>query len=146
MLGLLLVAVGILLLIQGKIEIIPQANIAFGCAYAFVALIWMIFAKRIDEFRIRKNIRNNRMVAGKKYNIPLSSIECITVIEDDYVETRELGSSTRYLKKDYLRNFEDDKFYILEFTNGRYLFFKKDSFPSKEDFDKLIEEIDKFDS
>ena len=35
-----------------------------------------------------------------------------------------------------------NKFYILEFTNARYIFFKKDSFSGKDEFDKLIAEIE----
>lgn len=140
--GIILAAISFLLLFRGYNDALAHAGIVFGLIYVFVDLGFLIFEKRIDEYRVRKSIRNNLEVIEKKYDISIDKCESVAVIEDDYVQLDELGSSTRYLKKDYLSNIEDDKFYILEFTNARYIFFKKDSFSGKDEFDKLIAEVE----
>lgn len=74
-------------------------------------------------------------------SIETKEIESITKIEDDTIIMKELGTTTVYLKSDYLRNTENEKSYIMEFTNGRFIFFKKDTFKTQERYQELIKEL-----
>ena len=46
------------------------------------------------------------------------------------------------MMEDYISYQESEKFYILEFKNGRYIFFKKELFENKESFDSIIKTIE----
>lgn len=139
--GLVLVAEGFLLRSQGRTGEFGDFSVIFGSVYGVLSLLALIYAKQIDVQRIRKSLKNNRKVLEKNGMLSALNEECVTVIENDYAEITERGTSTKYLKKDYVRNFEDEKFCILEFTNGRFIFFKKDTFSGKDEFSDVIREI-----
>ena len=82
--------------------------------------------------------------SAEKFNLPKDKIEVITEITDGYVEAIKLGTSTKFLLKDFLFDIDNEAFYILEFTNGRFLYFKKDAFETKEQYEELLEYIKRF--
>ncbi|AIN92928.1 hypothetical protein JO40_01305 [Treponema putidum] len=43
-------------------------------------------------------------------------------IKENYIECESYNTITKYLINDYVRNFEEEKFYIIEFTNWRYIY------------------------
>lgn len=139
--GIVIVVLGFLLRAQGRVVEFGNFSVIFGSIYGFLSLCFLIFAKRIDEKRVRKSLQNNRKIMEKNGKLSLSGVESVTVIENDYVETTARGTSTKYLKKDYVRNFDDGSFFVLEFTNGRFIFFKKDTFSGKDEFSNVIREI-----
>ena len=77
-------------------------------------------------------------------NLTEDKTEFITEVTDDYVETTKLGTSTKFLLKDFLSDIKNEEFYILKFTNGRFLYFKKDAFESKEQYEEMLEYIKRF--
>jgi hypothetical protein len=101
----------------------------------------LIFARRIYLHRTQKSIQKQDRIIKAQYNIPEGSVESITEIKEDTVETRELGNTLIYKKEDFIRDYESNKFYILEFTNGRFLYFKKETFKNEEKYFSMIKEI-----
>ncbi len=108
---------------------------------AVYAVIQIAFSKKIDLKRLKKGIRKNIKVAEEKYNYSMEKMEVITEIKDDYIESTTLDTTIKYQKKDYITHFENELFYIIEFTKGRYLFFKKEIFKDKDAFLEIINEI-----
>ncbi|UTC51189.1 hypothetical protein [Treponema sp. OMZ 855] len=115
-----------------------------GVSYILWVLAEIIFAKQIYLRKLKKNLRKQYALAAEKFNLPKDKIEVITEITDGYVEAIKLGTSTKFLLKDFLFDIDNEAFYILEFTNGRFLYFKKDAFETKEQYEELLEYIKRF--
>lgn len=112
-----------------------------GAIYCLRSLFAIIFMKRIYKSRLIKSLKKYYATARQKYNIN-DNYEETTEIKDGYLVSSSLDTITKYSLKDYIRNFENEKFYILEFTNGRFIFLKKQTFENKEKYDELIKEIE----
>lgn len=108
---------------------------------AVYAVIQIAFSKKINLKRLKKGIRKNIKLVEEKYNYSMEKMEVITEIKDDYIESTTLDTTIKYQKKDYITHFENELFYIIEFTKGRYLFFKKEIFKDKDAFLEIINEI-----
>lgn len=108
---------------------------------AVYAVIQIAFSKKINLKRLKKGIRKNIKLVEEKYNYSMEKMEVITEIKDDYIESTTLDTTTKYQKKAYITHFENELFYIIEFTKGRYLFFKKEIFKDKDAFLEIINEI-----
>ena len=131
---------GIIVIYWGIIKEYRSLIIIFGVV-TIVCLLELIFARRIYLHRTQKSIQKQDRIIKAQYNIPEGSVESITEIKEDTVETRELGNTLIYKKEDFIRDYESNKFYILEFTNGRFLYFKKETFKNEEEYFSMIKEI-----
>ena len=143
-------ALGILMIVYGfkfhKLNKSDYLHLAYfffllGIVYCFRSIFAIIFAKQNLKSRIIKNFKKYNAVARQKYNIN-ETYESTTEIKDGYIETSSLDTVTKFSLKDYVSKSENEKFYIFEFTNGRYIFFKKETFPNKEKYDELVNEIE----
>ncbi len=108
---------------------------------AVYAVIQIAFSKKIYLKRLKKGMRKNVKLVEEKYNYSMEKMEAIMEIKDNYIESTTLDTTTKYQKKDYITHFENELFYIIEFTKGRYLFFKKETFKDKDAFFEVINEI-----
>ena len=113
-----------------------------GIVYCIRALFAIIFLKRNYKSRMIKNMKKYYTTIRQKYNLD-ETYEVITEIKDGYIESSSLGTITKYSLKDYISKSENERFYIFEFTNGRYLFFKKECFKTQEAYDELVNEFEK---
>lgn len=112
--------------------------------YTLWGIAEIIFAKQIYLRKVKKRMRKQYALIAKEFNLPEDKTEFITEVTDDYVETTKLGTSTKFLLKDFLSDIKNEEFYILKFTNGRFLYFKKDAFESKEQYEEMLEYIKRF--
>lgn len=113
-----------------------------GIVYCIRALFAIIFLKRNYKSRMIKNMKKYYATIRQKYNLD-ETYEVITEIKDGYIESSSLGTITKYSLKDYISKSENERFYIFEFTNGRYFFFKKKCFKTQEAYDELVNEFEK---
>jgi len=72
-----------------------------------------------------------------------SNYRSTTVFADDYVDTIHEDSIIKYYYKDFVCSGANDKWYILEFSKGKMLCFKKESFESEKAFDDIVAQINK---
>lgn len=144
-------AIGIIMIILGfsflKIDesdylFFPSFFLILGTIYFIRSVFAIIFLKRNYKSRLVKSLKEYNAIARQKYNIN-DTYEVTTEIKDGYIESSSLDTISKYSLKDYITNFENDRFYIIEFTNGRYIFLKKETFEYKEKYDELINEIEK---
>lgn len=88
-----------------------------------ISCINIIFAKRINNKNLEKNILKNYKTISKNYNHDFLEPTDLNIrIENGFVETESLGCITKYPVEDYIRNFKEDRFSIFEFKNGKYIF------------------------
>ena len=120
---------------------VPCFILILGIIYFIRSLFAIIFLKRNYKSRLIKNLKKYNATVRQKYNIN-DTYEAITEIKDGFIESSMLGTITKYSLKDYIAKLENERFYILEFTNGRYIFLKKDSFENKEQYNELIKELE----
>ena len=113
----------------------------FGIFYIIRSMIGLIFLEREYKARVAKKLKKYDAEVLKRYNIS-ENIETIIEVTDSYIETVSLGTISRYNLQDYITNSESEKFYILEFSNGRYIFLKKEIFGKKENYDAIIKTIE----
>ena len=132
--------IGVILAIIGIIGKYTLLQI-LGLLYLTWGLIESAFARQRYLRYNRKNMRKNLEATAKQYGIADTAIESVTNIEDDHIAMTERGTSTIYRKVDYLGNTENERSYIIEFTNGRYIYFKKSSFANKEHFLQVLHAI-----
>lgn len=104
-------------------------------------MIGLIFLEREYKARVAKKLKKYDAEVLKRYNIS-ENIETIIEVTDSYIETVSLGTISRYNLQDYITNSESEKFYILEFSNGRYIFLKKEILGKKENYDAIIKTIE----
>jgi len=109
--------------------------------YFIRAVFANIFLKKSYKSRLIKNLKKYNATVRQKYNIG-DTYETTTEIKDGYIESSSLGTITKYSLKDYVSKSENENFYIFEFTNGRYIFLKKENFPTKEKYDELVKEFE----
>ena len=141
-------ALGIIMIILGfnffkqseSIFFFPCFLLILGTVYVFRSIFGIIFLKRSYKSRLIKGLKKYNEATRKKYNIS-DTHEVATEIKDGYIETSSLGTIVKYSLKDYVTKLENERFYIFEFTNGRYIFFKKETFENKEKYDELVKEI-----
>ena len=112
--------------------------------YTLWCLAEIIFAKQRYVRKVKKNLRKQYALTAEQFNLPKDNIEVITEITDDYIETTKLGTSIKFLLKDFLSDMENEAFYILKFTNGRFVYLKKDVFETKTQYEELLEYIKRF--
>lgn len=112
-----------------------------GSVYFIRAVFANIFLKKSYKSRLIKNLKKYNATVRQKYNLG-DTYETTTEIKDGYIETSSLGTITKYSLKDYVSKSENENFYIFEFTNGRYIFFKKETFPTKEQYEELVKEFE----
>ena len=105
------------------------------------SMIGLIFLEREYKARVAKKLKKYDAEVLKRYNIS-ENIETIIEVTDSYIETVSLGTISRYNLQDYITNSESEKFYILEFSNGRYIFLKKEILGKKENYDAIIKTIE----
>ena len=113
----------------------------FGIFYIIRSMIGLIFLEREYKARVAKKLKKYDAEVLKRYNIS-ENIETIIEVTDSYIETVSLGTISRYNLQDYITNSESEKFYILEFSNGRYIFLKKEILGKKENYDAIIKTIE----
>ena len=113
----------------------------FGIFYIIRSMIGLIFLEREYKARVAKKLKKYDAEVLKRYNIS-GNIETIIEVTDSYIETVSLGTISRYNLQDYITNSESEKFYILEFSNGRYIFLKKEILGKKENYDAIIKTIE----
>jgi predicted membrane protein len=113
-----------------------------GIVYCIRALFAIIFLKRNYKSHMIKNLKKYDATVRQKYNLN-DTYEITTEIKDGYIETSSLGTTTKYSLKDYISKSENERFYIFEFSNGRYFFFKKEAFKTQEAYDELVNEFEK---
>ena len=113
----------------------------FGIFYIIRSMIGLIFLEREYKARVAKKLKKYDAEVLKRYNIS-ENIETIIEVTDSYIETVSLGTISRYNLQDYITNSESKKFYIIEFSNGRYIFLKKETFKNKENYDSIIKIIE----
>ena len=102
-----------------------------------ISCINIIFAKKINNRNCKKNILKNYKTISKNYNHDfLESTDLNIKIENGFIETETLGSITKYSTEDYIKSFTEDRFYVFEFTNGKYIFINKEDLPQE-----LLEEF-----
>ena len=102
----------------------------FGIFYIIRSMIGLFFLEREYKARIAKKLKKYDAEVLKRYNI------------SENIETVSLGTICRYNLQDYITNSESKKFYIIEFSNGRYIFLKKETFKNKENYDSIIKIIE----
>ena len=141
-LGILMIVYGFKFYKLNKSDYFAYFLLLLGIVYCFRSIFGIIFAKQNFKSRIIKNLKKYNAVARQKYNIN-DTYESRTEIKDGYIETSSLDTVTKFSLKDYVSKSENEKFYIFEFTNGRYIFLKKETFPNKEKYDELVKEIEK---
>ena len=118
-----------------------SAVIILSGVYSIWGFFGVVFAKK-DFFNHNKNnLRRNILITAKQYGLETKEIESITEVENDKITIKEWGTTFVFFKSDYLRHTENEKSYIIEFTNGRFIYLKKTSFETKEHFLDLINEI-----
>lgn len=111
--------------------------------YTIISLAEAILAESLYIRSVKRNFIKNYKVVCKKYNIDFTkSQESCFKIQGNYIEDGSDDLCIKYFIGDYLRNFEEEKFYIIEFTGGRYTYFKKDTFSDKSEFDKIVAMIE----
>ena len=113
----------------------------FGIFYIIRSMIGLIFLEREYKARVAKKLKKYDAEVLKRYNIS-ENIETIIEVTDSYIETVSLGTISRYNLQDYITNSESKKFYIIEFSNGRYIFLKKEILGKKENYDAIIKTIE----
>lgn len=113
----------------------------FGIFYIIRSMIGLIFLEREYKARVAKKLKKYDAEVLKRYNIS-ENIETIIEVTDSYIETVSLGTISRYNLQDYITNSESERFYILEFSNGRYIFLKKEILGKKENYDAIIKTIE----
>ena len=113
----------------------------FGIFYIIRSMIGLIFLEREYKARVAKKLKKYDAEVLKRYNIS-ENIETIIEVTDSYIETVSLGTISRYNLQDYITNSESEKFYILEFSNGRYIFLKKEILGKKDNYDAIIKTIE----
>lgn len=113
-----------------------------GTVYVIWSLYSIIFLKRNYKSRLIKSLKKYNETVRQKYHIS-DTYEVITEIKDGYIETSSLGTITKYSLTDFVAKIENENFYIFEFTNGRYIIFKKSNFENIEKYDELVNEIEK---
>lgn len=113
----------------------------FGIFYIIRSMIGLIFLEREYKARVAKKLKKYDAEVIKRYNIS-ENIETIIEVTDSYIETVSLGTISRYNLQDYITNSESKKFYIIEFSNGGYIFLKKETFKNKENYDSIIKIIE----
>jgi hypothetical protein len=113
----------------------------FGILYIIRSMVGLIFLEREYKSRATKKLKKYDAEVLRRYNIS-ENIETTIEVTDSYVETVSLGTISRYNLQDYITNSESKKFYILEFSNGRYIFLKKETFKNKENYDSIIKIIE----
>ena len=127
--------------LKQKLDFMEMTFLLLGVLYASYSCFKLVNAEKADKKRLIKSYNKTFEMLEKQYDISLDNVETVTEIKDDCIESISMGTTTKYLKKDFVKYFEDDAFYILEFTVGRYLFFKKDIFSTQEEFLQIIKEI-----
>ena len=119
-------------------------GICLSGALAVFSLLNIIFAEKINNKNIRRNMERNFKVINKKYNRDFTEPQTsLTKIHDGIIEMESQDKVTKCFAKDYIKNWEEGRFYVLEFKNGSYIFFKKETFKTKDDFYAVINEIEK---
>lgn len=110
-----------------------------------VYLLWGLFEAIFAKNRYlnigRKNMKRNMELTAKQFNIDLKDFESVTKFNDEEIIMEERGTSTIYLKSDFVQHTENARSYIFEFTNGRFIYFKKDTFTTKENYLDILNEI-----
>lgn len=112
-----------------------------GTFYFFRSVFAIIFLKKSYKARLIKSLKKYNATTRQRYNIN-DTYEVTTEIKDGYIETSSLGIITKYSLNDYVKKLENEKFYIFEFTNGRYIFFKKETFKDADQYNELVKEIE----
>ncbi len=113
----------------------------FGIIYILRPTFGLLFLEKEYNSRVAKKIRKYEKDILKKYNLS-ENIEGSIEITDSYIETSSLGTISKYNLQDYVANHESEQFYILEFSNGRYIFIKKSLFNNTEQYEKVVREIE----
>lgn len=113
----------------------------FSFIFTLSFIFEIIFAKRRYFAYIQKNIKKNIEMTAKQYGFSLNRFESNTLITNDKVISESRGTSTTYLKSDFMNVSENDKSYILQFTNGRFIYFKKSTFNTNDEYLALINVI-----
>lgn len=141
----------IVVLLIGIIEIFISVffNNRYGFDFSLIALdllgivliirslAGLIFLEKSYNKRVLKRIQKQNKEIRKKYNIP--DFEENTVeISDDYIEVKGRNEIKRFENKDYVSNTESSDFYIIEFKQGEFLFFKKEIFENRQQFNSII--------
>ncbi len=92
-------------------------------ALVIASLVNIIFADRINRYYYKRSIKRNYKIVSKKYNYDFCEPTTVKIIiENDFVEVETLDQITKFYIKDYVRYFKEGRFYIFEFTNGKYIF------------------------
>lgn len=139
--GIVAILVGLWIRYLDKGDLFQYFLYIFGIIYILRPTLGLLFLEKEYNTRIAKKIRKYDKDILKKFNLS-ENIEGSIEITDSYIETSSLGTISKYNLQDYVANHESEQFYILEFSNGRYIFIKKDSFKDTEQYEKLVSEIE----
>lgn len=108
--------------------------------YSLYILRRLIFVKKDYIARYKKNMKKNFEIIKQQTGIPYDESQPSEVIfkydSIEYVD--KIGESKIFNLKDFVQIIDSDKSYIMEFTNGRFLFCYKKHFESKEELLSLL--------
>lgn len=102
----------------------------------------IIYSQKVNEKNIRRNFKKNFLVMKEKFSMS-GELDFTVKIYDDYLESISNDTTVKMEFKDYLNNYDEPEYYVLEFTQGRFIFLKKSAFESSEKFDEILGAIKK---
>lgn len=111
-----------------------------GSAYTLITVLLFIFAKEEYIRRFTKNYKKNIETAQNHTGVKMN-FEDTTEIAFKYnsIEVKDIsGKNSVFALKDFVRIIDHETKYILEFTEGRMVFIKKENFENREQLLALI--------
>ncbi len=115
------------------------ASAVVNGAFVLFGLYNIVFAQRVNVFNIRRNSKRNMRALTKKYGPDIEKPrESVIRISDGFAEVEVDGSVTRWPAKDFVRDFDEGKFHVFEFTCGRYIFVRRESLGGQVVLDEAV--------